>query len=260
MLRLGNAEFRSRLILGTAGYPSPAVMREAIKASECQMITVSLRRESSLGQGSSPFWDYVKDLGLKVLPNTAGCSGAKEAVTVAQMSREVFNTNWIKLEVVGDEWSLQPDPWGTVEAAEKLIKLGFEVFPYITEDIVVAQKLVDLGCQILMPWGSPIGSGLGIANPLALQRMRSKFPNVTMIVDAGIGKPSHATQAMELGVDAVILNTAVSQAGNPVTMAKAFRHAVEAGRLGYEGELVAVVPFARASTPTLGRPFEMETE
>jgi len=189
------------------------------------------------------------------LPNTAGCRTAKEAVALAQMSREIFATSWIKLEVIGDDYNLQPDPFGTLDAAEQLIKLGFQVFPYCTDDLVLCQRLRDVGCQVLMPWGSPIGTGRGLLNPYALQTVRERLPEIPLIVDAGIGKPSHAMQALELGFDGVLLNTAVAQAADPILMAQAFREAIEAGRKSYRAGAMPERQTAQPSTPTLGTPF-----
>ena len=195
--------------------------------------------------------------GARLLPNTAGCRSAREAVTLAQMARELLDTHWIKLEVVGDEHTLQPDPFELVAAASQLVKDGFEVFPYCTDDLVTGQRLLDAGCRILMPWAAPIGSAQGLINPWALRTLRARLPDVTLIVDAGIGAPSHAAQAMELGFDAVLLNSAVAQSGDPVAMAAAFRHAIEAGRLGHRAGLIAAQDMAVASTPVAGRPFEL---
>ena len=253
--QLYGKQFDSRLLIGTALYPSPTIMHDAIKASGSQIITLSLRRQSPEAGGGNAIWDYLKQLDCALLPNTAGCHTAKEAVTLAQMSRDIFETNWIKLEVVGDEYNLQPDPFGTLQAAEQLTKLGFDVFPYCTDDLVLCQRLRDVGCQVLMPWGAPIGTGRGLANPYALQTIRERLPEIPLIVDAGIGKPSHAVQAMELGYDGILLNTAVAQAANPVMMAQAFKGAVETGRLGYLAGAMAERQTAQPSTPTLGMPF-----
>lgn len=253
--QLYGKSFESRFLIGTALYPSPQVMNDAIKASESQIITVSLRRQSPEAGGGNAIWDFLKQLDCALLPNTAGCHSVKEAVTLAQMSREIFETNWLKLEVVGDEYNLQPDPIGTLEAAEQLVKLGFEVFPYCTDDLVLCQRLRDVGCQVLMPWGAPIGTGRGLANPYALQTIRDRMPDIPLIVDAGIGKPSHAVQAMELGYDGVLLNTAVAQAADPAMMARAFKGAIETGRLGYLAGAMPERQTAQASTPTLGMPF-----
>lgn len=255
MWQIGGKTLNSRLLIGSALYPSPANMEDAIKISKAQIVTVALRRQAAGDKAGGNFWNIIKSLNIHVLPNTAGCHSAKEAITTAQMAREVFDTNWIKLEVIGDQYNLQPDPFETLKAAEVLIKEGFEVFPYTTDDLVVAQRLVDVGCKILMPWGSMIGSGKGLMNPSNLRAIREKFPKIQLIVDAGIGKPSHATQAMELGYDAVLLNSAIALAQDPVKMADAFRYAVEAGRLAYKAGTMQEREFASASTPTIGTPF-----
>jgi thiazole synthase len=246
---------RSRLMLGTAAYPSPAILVEAIKASGTEVVTVSLRREASGARAGQGFWSLIRDLGLRVLPNTAGCHSAKEAVTTAQMAREVFATSWIKLEVIGDEDSLQPDVFGLVEAARILCSEGFQVFPYTTEDLIVAEKLVDAGCRVLMPWGAPIGTGRGLNNVYGLRALRARFPEIPLVIDAGIGLPSHAAQAMELGFDAVLTNTAVAQAGDPVRMAAALAQAVEAGRTAFLAQPMQPRDMAVPSTPLWGRAF-----
>jgi thiazole synthase len=252
MLRVYDTELRSRLMLGTSRYPSPAVLAEAVKASRVQVVTVSLRRESSGERAGQGFWSLVRDLGVRVLPNTAGCHSVKEAVTTAQMAREVFGTSWIKLEVIGEDDTLHPDVFGLVEAARILSSEGFEVFPYTTEDLVVADKLLVAGCRVLMPWGAPIGSGRGLNNLFGLKALRAHFPDVPLVIDAGIGVPSHAAQAMELGFDAVLINTAVAQAANPVRMAEAFAQAVEAGRAGLEAGPMEPRDLAVPSTPVIG--------
>ena len=255
LLKVGGKELNSRLFIGSALYPSPKIMEESIKASQAGVVTVSLRRQGVNKEAGESFWKIIKDLGVEVLPNTAGCHSAKEAIVVAQMAREVFGTNWIKLEVIGDQYNLQPDPYATLEAAKVLIEDGFEVFPYTTDDLVVAKKLVDAGCKILMPWGSPIGSGKGLMNPYNLKAIRNAFSDITLVVDAGIGKPSDAVMAMEMGYDAVLLNSAVALAHDPVLMAKAFRDAIRAGRAGYEAGVMQQRELASPSTPTVGMPF-----
>jgi len=255
MWEIGGKRLNSRLLIGSALYPSPLNMEESIKVSGAQIVTVSLRRQNAGDKAGQNFWNIIKSLNLEILPNTAGCHTAKEAVTTAQMAREVFETNWIKLEVIGDQYNLQPDPFETVKAAESLIKEGFEVFPYTTDDLVVAKKLVDVGCKILMPWGSPIGSGQGLMNPLNLKAIREKFPDIELIVDAGIGKPSDAVKAMELGYDGLLLNSAIALAMDPVKMAEAFKLAVEAGYLGKRAGVMQKREFASPSTPTIGTPF-----
>jgi thiazole synthase len=192
---------------------------------------------------------------VRVLPNTAGCHSAKEAVTTAKMARDIFRTAWIKLEVIGDADTLQPDVFGLVEAAAELAADGFEVFPYTTEDLVVADRLLQAGCRVLMPWGAPIGSGRGLNNAFGLRALRAHFPDVPLIVDAGIGRPSHAVQAMELGIDGVLLNTAVAMAGDPVAMAGAFARAIEAGRAGFEAQPMEPRDLAVPSTPVAGTPW-----
>lgn len=251
---LEGKEFDSRMMIGSALYPSPKVMKEAIEASGSQIVTVSLRRQAG-GSGDNPFWDIIKSLDVQVLPNTAGCHTAKEAITTAMMAREVFGTNWIKVEVIGNQYNLQPDPFELVEATKVLIKEGFRVLPYTTDDLVLAQKLVDAGCTTLMPWGSPIGSGRGLMNPYTLKAIRKQFPHLQLVVDAGIGKPSHAIQAMELGYDGILLNSAVALAHDPVQMAEAFKHAVQGGRLGYHAGAMQERDMASPSTPTVGTPF-----
>ena len=250
-----DVELRSRLLLGTAQYPSPAILAEAIRASGTEVVTVSLRRESGRSRAGQDFWGLIQETGVRILPNTAGCHTVKEAVTTAQMAREVFGTRWIKLEVIGEEDTLQPDVFGLVEAARILTNEGFEVFPYTTEDLVVAGKLLDAGCKVLMPWGAPIGSGQGLNNPYGLRSMRAHFPDVPLVVDAGIGLPSHAARAMELGFDAVLLNTAVAKAGDPARMAAAFARAVEAGQLAAEADPMEPRDMAAPSTPVMGKAF-----
>ncbi len=255
MWKIGKKELNSRLLIGSSLYPSPLNMEESIKVSGAQIVTVSLRRQNAGDNAGQNFWNIIKNLNLEVLPNTAGCHTAKEAILTAKMAREVFGTNWIKLEVIGDHYNLQPDPFETVKAAEILIKDGFEVFPYTTDDLVVAKKLIEVGCEILMPWGSPIGSGQGLMNPTNLKAIREKFPNIQLIVDAGIGKPSHAVQAMELGYDGVLLNSAIALAQDPIKMAESFKYAVKAGRLGFQAGTMQKREFASPSTPTIGTPF-----
>jgi thiazole synthase len=245
---------QSRFLLGTAGYPSPAILQQAIAASGAQVVTVGLRRQLAAGGSGDDFFGIIKATGAHLLPNTAGCRTAREAITLAHMARELFDTPWIKLEVVGDEHTLQPDPFELVEAARQLVKDGFEVFPYCTDDLVSCQRLLDVGCKILMPWGAPIGSGQGLVHPGALRTLRARLPGVPLIVDAGIGSPADAVQAMELGLDGVLLNTAVAKALNPVRMARAFGLGIQAGRLAFEAGVMAPQDMAVASTPVAGYP------
>lgn len=251
MWSLADKKISSRLLLGTAQYPSLSVMQKAIQQSGAEIITVALRRQMPEPQGGESFWDAIKQLNCQVLPNTAGCRSVKEVLTTARMAREIFDTPWIKVEVVGDDYTLQPNPFELLEATKMLIAEGFEVFPYCSDDLILCQRLVDCGCRILMPGASPIGSGKGLINPYALEILRARLPEVSLIIDAGIGKPSHAAQAMELGFDAVLLNTAVSLAKDPVLMAKAFREAVQSGRSAYEAGMMPERNMAHASTALL---------
>lgn len=252
---IAGTELQSRFLLGTAGYPSPQVLRQAIEASGAQVVTVGLKRQLAGGGAPNDFYALIRETGTRLLPNTAGCRTAREAVQLAKMARELFATNWIKLEVVGDEHTLQPDPYELLEAARLLCADGFEVFPYCTDDLVSCQRLLDAGCRILMPWGAPIGSGQGLLNPTALRTLRARLPGVPLVVDAGIGSPRDAVHAMELGFDAVLLNSAVAHAGDPVAMARAFKLGIEAGRLAYEAGVMARQDMAVPSTPVTGRPF-----
>jgi thiazole synthase len=243
------------LMLGTAQYPSPAILADAFRRSGAGVATVSLRRESGQDRAGQDFWQMIRDLGVHVLPNTAGCHSVKEAVTTAHMAREVFDTKWIKLEVIGEEDTLQPDVFGLVEAARILSEDGFQVFPYTTEDLVVADRLLQAGCEVLMPWGAPIGSGLGLNNIFGLRAMRAHFPDVPLVIDAGLGLPSQAARAMELGFDAVLLNTAVAKAGDPAMMAEAFATAIRAGQLAFDADPMEPRDMAAPSTPVIGKAF-----
>lgn len=248
-------EMPSRLLLGTALYPSPQIMADAVTASNAAIVTVSLRRETARGTSGQRFLDLIRGLGVHVLPNTAGCRTARDAVTTAHMARELFDTDWIKLEVIANDDTLQPDVFGLVEAAAALVSDGFKVFPYMTEDLGVAERLVRAGCEVLMPWGAPIGTGRGLANPDAIRSLRAYFPDIPVVIDAGLGAPSHAAFAMELGCDAILLNTAVARAQNPVAMARAFAAAIDAGREGFCAGLMAPRDMAQPSTPVAGTPF-----
>jgi thiazole synthase len=252
------ATLTSRFLLGTAGYPSPQVLRQSMLAAGSQIVTVGLKRQLAAA-GDNGFVRMIEgplqETGARLLPNTAGCTTAREAVQLAHMARELYGTPWIKLEVVGDEYTLQPDPVELVTAARELAREGFSVFPYCTDDLVTCKRLLDAGCPLLMPWGAPIGSGQGLLNPFALRLLRERLPDTVLIIDAGIGAPSHAAQAMEMGFDAVLLNSAVSQSPDPVRMAGAFRLAIEAGRTAYRAGGMARQDFAVATTPVTGNPF-----
>ncbi len=256
MLTLYGDHFASRLLLGTSLYPSPDHLRRAAEAAKPAVLTVSLRRETSRQAGAGErFWELLKGLGARLLPNTAGCHTAREAITTANMARELFETDWVKLEVIANDDTLQPDVFGLVEAAGALTRDGFKVFPYCTEDLSVAERLLGAGCEVLMPWAAPIGTARGLMNPYALRSLRAYFPGTPLIVDAGIGAPSQAAQAMELGYDAVLLNTAVAKAKDPVAMAVAFALAIKAGHLAYRAGLMPPRDMASPSTPVAGLAF-----
>lgn len=254
-LILYGESFASRLLLGTSRYPSPQVLETAVQRARPAMITASLRRQgSSTTEIHSGFWELLKKMAVPVLPNTACCHSPQEVITTAQMAREVFETSWIKLELIGDDYTLQPDTLRLVQTAEHLIKDGFKVLPYCTEDLILCQRLVDVGCQAVMPWAAPIGTGQGPLNPYALRLLRERL-SVPLLVDAGLGLPSHACSVMEWGFDGVLLNTAVALSHDPVSMAHAFAQAVDAGRQAYLSGTMQAQESAQASTPLVGTPF-----
>ena len=255
LLKLYDETFNSRFLLGTALYRNPEEMSAAIKASGSQFITLSLRQQNPAKNDGDAFWQMIKNTGCKLLPNTAGCKSAKEAINLAEMSRELFETSWIKLEVIGDDYNLQPDPFELVIAATQLIKRGFKVLPYCTDDLVLCLRLIDAGCEVLMPWGAPIGTGRGLMNKYHLKSLRERLPTTPLIIDAGLGSPSQAAEALVLGFDAVLLNTAVAKADDPVLMAHAFSLAIQAGRSAYLAGLMQRRQTASPSTPILGQPF-----
>ena len=252
MFRLGGRDFGSRLILGTGGAASLTALEEAIVASGTELVTVALRRidPAALGTG---LLDVLDRCGVSVLPNTAGCYTATDAVTVAHLAREAFGTDWVKLEVIGDERTLLPDAVELVAAAEKLVADGFTVLPYTSDDPVLARRLADLGCAAVMPAGAPIGSGLGISNPHHIALLREAV-RVPVILDAGIGTASDAALAMELGCDGVLLASAVTRAREPARMARAMRLAVEAGWLARGAGRIPKRFHALPSTVDDGRP------
>ncbi len=249
--RLAGQEFTSRLLLGTGGVPSLGVLQRAIEASGTQIVTVALRRVDPSSSGS--LLDVVESAGVRLLPNTAGCMTAREAVRTAHLAREAFGTDWVKLEVVGDEATLLPDPFELLDAAEQLVLDGFQVLAYTSDDPIVAQRLADAGCAAVMPLGSPIGSGLGIRNPHNIALIREHV-QVPVVLDAGIGTASDAALAMELGCDAVLLASAVTRARDPERMALAMRHAVEGGRLALRAGRIPRRWHAQASTQVQGLP------
>src|SRR5437660_6912093 len=242
--------FHSRLIIGTGKYRTYEEMKAAHRASGAEMVTVAVRRVP-LDRSTESFLDHL-DPSLRILPNTAGCYSAEEAVRTARLAREALNTEWIKLEVIGDPTTLFPDNEQTLEAARTLVKEGFIVLPYFTDDLIVAKKLLDAGCAAVMPLAAPIGSGLGVQNPTNLRIMREQLPDATIIVDAGVGTASDAAIAMELGMDAVLMNTAIAQAQDAEQMATAMRLAVEAGRRAYLAGRMPRRLYASASSPLAG--------
>jgi thiazole synthase len=248
---LAGETFTSRLLLGTGGVPSMDVLERALVASGTQIVTVALRRVAAAAHGS--LVEVVEKAGVRLLPNTAGCMTAREAVLTAQLAREAFATDWVKLEVIGDELTLLPDPVELLEAAEQLVQQGFRVLAYTSDDPIVARRLADVGCAAVMPLGSPIGSGLGIRNPHNIALIREAL-DVPVVLDAGIGTASDAALAMELGCDAVLLASAVTRARDPERMALAMRHAVEGGRMARCAGRIPRRWHAQASTPFDGRP------
>jgi thiazole synthase len=248
---LAGRTFTSRLIVGTGKYPSNAVMVQAHDASGAEMVTVAVRRVNISDRSRESMLDYIDPSRYTLLPNTAGCYTADEAMRTARLAQEAGLSNWIKLEVIGDERTLFPDNEALIEATRVLVKEGFVVLPYTTDDPVVCRKLEDAGAAAVMPLGAPIGSGLGIQNVNNLRIIR-EFARVPVIVDAGVGTASDAALAMELGADAVLMNTAIAGAGDPVAMARAMRLAVEAGRLAYRAGRIPRRMYATASSPVEG--------
>jgi thiazole synthase len=250
-LTIAGRTFRSRLLLGTGGFASLTILAEAIAASGAELVTVALRRIDAQARGS--LIDVLADAGVELLPNTAGCHTARDAVLTAQLAREAFQTDWVKLEVIGDEDTLLPDAPELLRAAEQLVDEGFVVLPYTTDDPVLARRLADVGCAAVMPLGSPIGSGMGIRNPYNIALIREAV-DAPLVLDAGIGTASDAALAMELGCDAVLAASAISRAQDPVRMARAIRAAVQAGRLARGAGRIPRRLYATASTPDAGLP------
>src|SRR5919204_4977017 len=247
---IGGRTLRSRLIVGTGKYRSFEEMKAAHRASGAEVVTVAVRRVP-LDRKTESFLDHL-DPAMTILPNTAGCYTAQEAVRTARLAREALQTDLIKLEVIGDQVTLFPDNEQTLQAARVLVKEDFQVLPYFTDDLIMAKKLLDAGCAAVMPLAAPIGSGLGVQNPPNLRIMREPLPGATMIVDAGVGTASDAAIAMELGADGVLMNTAIAAAEDSVKMAEAMKLAVEAGRLAYEAGRMPKKLYASASSPMTG--------
>jgi len=251
-LVIAGKAFTSRLLVGSARFPNPQTMMQAIEASGAEIVTVAIRRVNLADKSSESILQYLNPQKYFLLPNTAGCYTAKDAVLTAQLAREALETNWVKLEVIGDDETLFPDTVELLKAAEQLIADGFTVLAYCNDDVITCRKLRDMGCAAVMPLASPIGSGMGIRNPYNLQIIREVLPDVPLIIDAGIGTASDAAIAMELGYDGVLLNTAISQAQHPVQMARAMKLAVEAGRLAFEAGRIPRKLYATASSPIEG--------
>ena len=252
ILRIADREFRSRLIVGTGKYRAFPEMRECHEASGAEMVTVAVRRVNLTDRSKESLLDYIDRSKFFILPNTAGCYTAGEAVRTARLAREVGLSNWVKLEVIGDQQTLFPDTQGLIEATETLVKEGFVVLPYTNDDLITARKLVDAGAAAVMPLAAPIGSGMGIQNPANLRIIRELITGVPLIVDAGVGTASDAAVAMELGFDGILMNTAIAEAGDPVKMAVAMKQAVEAGRLAFEAGRIPKKLYASASSPVEG--------
>jgi thiazole synthase len=248
-LTIAGTELRSRLLLGTGGFRSLEALAAAIEASQAELVTVALRRIEPGQRGS--IVDVLDQAGVRLLPNTAGCSTARDAVLTARLAREAFETDWVKLEVIGDERTLLPDAPALLEAAEELVDDGFTVLPYTNDDPILARRLEDVGCAAVMPLGSPIGSGMGLLNTYNLRLIRERA-DVPVILDAGVGTASDAALAMELGYDGVLCASAISRAEDPVAMAHAIRLGTEGGRLAYRAGRIPRRLYAQASTPEEG--------
>lgn len=251
-LQIANRQFKSRLFLGTAGYPSLAILEEALQVSGADAVTVALRRINLVSSHSEEILPLLLKGGYHLLPNTAGCFSAREAILTAQLAREALQTNWIKLEVIGDTYTLYPDSEELLKAARELVKDDFIVLPYCNDDPVLCRKLADSGCSAVMPLGAPIGSGCGIRNPFNIELIKKQV-SVPVIVDAGVGAPSHVVFAMELGCDGVLMNTAIAKAKDPVLMAMAMKEAISAGRMSFDAGRIPEKKFATPSTPERGK-------
>jgi thiazole synthase len=251
-LIIAGREFKSRLILGSGKYESFALMTKSLEAAQTDMVTVAVRRVNLTDRSKESLLDFIDTARYHILPNTAGCYSADEAIRTAMLAREVLDNNWIKLEVIGDEKTLFPDNQGLLEATQALVKEGFVVLPYLNDDLIVARRLIDAGAAAIMPLAAPIGSGLGIQNFTNLRILREKITQVPLIVDAGVGTASDATLAMELGVDGILMNTGIAGARDPIAMAQAMNHAVKAGRLAFKAGRIQKKLYASASSPSEG--------
>jgi thiazole synthase len=253
LFEIGGRELESRLLMGSSRYPNPDILKEALRASGTQLVTVAIRRVNLDDQSGAHFIEILKEGDYELLPNTAGCFTAREAILVAELAREALETDLVKLEVIGDDETLYPDVEQLLSAARTLVAEDFTVLAYANDDPITCRKLADVGCAAVMPLAAPIGSGAGVLNPYTLRLIREYVPDCPLVVDAGIGTASDATVAMELGYDAVLVNTAVANAENPVLMAEAMRDAVKAGRSAYLAGRIPKLDTAKASTPWEGR-------
>ncbi len=251
-LIIAGREFRSRLILGSGKYDTFETMEKALEVSGTDMVTVAVRRVNLQDRSQKSFLDYIDTRKYAILPNTAGCYTAEDAVRTAMLAREALDTNWVKLEVIGDERTLFPDNDGLLTATRELVREGFVVMPYLNDDLIVARRLIDAGAAAIMPLAAPIGSGLGIQNLTNLKILRQMITQVPLIVDAGVGTASDATLAMELGVDGILMNTGIACARDAVAMAEAMNYAVRAGRLAYQAGRIPKKLYATASSPLEG--------
>lgn len=251
-LIIAGRSYSSRLIVGTGKYPSPDIMRRAIEASGAAMVTVAVRRVDLSRRGGDAILDAFDPKTVTLLPNTAGCYNAEDAIRTARLAREAGLSDLIKLEVIGDEKTLFPDTEGLLQATRVLVKEGFVVLPYTNDDLVVARRLRDAGAAAVMPLAAPIGSGLGVQNPATLRLILEEIRDIPVIVDAGVGTASDAAVVMEMGADGVLMNTGIAGASDPVKMARAMRLAIEAGRLAYEAGRIPKKPYATASSPVEG--------
>ena len=252
-LIIAGREFQSRLILGSGKYSTFELMVKSLEASGTDMVTVAVRRVNLTDRSKESLFDFIDTKKYHILPNTAGCYSADEAIRTAMLAREVLDNNWIKLEVIGDEKTLFPDNQGLLDATAALVKEGFIVLPYFNDDLIVARRLIDAGAAAVMPLAAPIGSGLGIQNLTNLRILREMITEVPLIVDAGVGTASDATLAMELGVDGILMNTGIAGAGDPIAMAQAMNYAVKAGRLAFEAGRIPRKLYASASSPVEGK-------
>ncbi len=253
-MEIYDINLKTNIILGSSGYPSPKIFMDCIKILNCEMITVAIRRMNK--NHNNNFLNLIKKTKCKILPNTAGCLSVEEAIVTAEMAREIFQTNLIKLEVIEDDLTLKPSKKNTIKAAEKLLNKGFKVLPYTTDDIKFVKAMKSVGCKVIMPWGSQIGSGRGLENPEKLIKIRAEIKDLTLIIDAGIGRISHVCEALEMGYDGVLLNTAISKANYPKKFAKALKLSVDAVETSIESGLIPQRDFATPSTTNIGIPFK----